>query len=183
MDDPFAIAFAGMVVDSYGEKGLGLGSEMSQLLALANLNGLDHAMKEKLHAKVYVRYMDDGRAVFPTKEDAKKAVSFIAAELAKCNLALSKKKTRVFPLRQPITFLGWRYFLKPNGRIVMKPRKGKIKHQKDKLRRMFAAGVPTEAIEGSLQCMLASLELGDAYREKKILIDCFKEEKTKWQKN
>lgn len=178
MDDPFAIRFTNMIVDSYGEVGLGLGSEMSQLLALANLNGMDHFIKEKLHAEAYVRYMDDGRAIFKTKEEARNALSKISEELEKRGLKASKKKTRISPLSQPIKFLGWRFILLPNGAIVLKPAKGKIKRQRNKLKRMFAAGVPIKNIRLALECMLSSLMLGNTYHDRQLLIDYFKEEST-----
>lgn len=47
------------IVDSFGEIGLGLGSQVSQLVALAVLDDLDHFIKERLRVKHYIRYMDD----------------------------------------------------------------------------------------------------------------------------
>ena len=47
-------------VDVFGEKGLGLGSQVSQILSLACANDIDHKMKEVMRAKYYGRYMDDG---------------------------------------------------------------------------------------------------------------------------
>lgn len=48
------------VIDSFeGEKGLGLGSQISQIMELLVLNDLDHFIKERLHIKHYIRYMDD----------------------------------------------------------------------------------------------------------------------------
>ena len=40
-------------------KGLPIGNMSSQLLAILYLNDLDHFIKEKLHVKQYIRYMDD----------------------------------------------------------------------------------------------------------------------------
>lgn len=40
-------------------KGLPIGNETSQILAIYYLSSLDHYIKEKLHIKCYVRYMDD----------------------------------------------------------------------------------------------------------------------------
>ena len=42
---------------SYG-KGLPIGNMSSQILAIFYLNDLDHFIKEKLHIKYYIRYMD-----------------------------------------------------------------------------------------------------------------------------
>jgi len=40
-------------------KGLPIGNQTSQILAILYLNSLDHYIKEKLHIKYYIRYMDD----------------------------------------------------------------------------------------------------------------------------
>lgn len=52
------------IIDSFNEGdnpevGLGLGSQVTQLVELSVLNELDHIIKEKLKIKYYVRYMDD----------------------------------------------------------------------------------------------------------------------------
>ena len=44
----------------FGERGFGLGSQVSQIDALMLGNGLDHFIKEQLHIRGYGRYMDDG---------------------------------------------------------------------------------------------------------------------------
>lgn len=44
----------------FGERGFGLGSQVSQIDALMLANGLDHFIKEQLHIRGYGRYMDDG---------------------------------------------------------------------------------------------------------------------------
>ena len=49
-------------------KGVGLGSQVSQLTELAVLNSLDHFIKEKLHIKEDVRYMDDFVLIDKDKE-------------------------------------------------------------------------------------------------------------------
>lgn len=46
-------------IDAFGDTGLGLGSELSQIAAIYYPNGLDHYIKEQLHIKGYGRYMDD----------------------------------------------------------------------------------------------------------------------------
>jgi len=57
------------IVDSFGgDKGIGLGSQVSQLVALAVLDDLDHYIKERLQIKHYVRYMDDFVLIYLDKE-------------------------------------------------------------------------------------------------------------------
>jgi len=45
--------------DPFGERGVGLGSQVSQLLQLLYMNDVDHYAKEQLGLKFYIRYMDD----------------------------------------------------------------------------------------------------------------------------
>jgi hypothetical protein len=71
----------------------------------------------------------------------------------------------VFPLKQGINYLGWRYILKANGRIICKPRSGKIAKTKRKLVRMADAGIPLDTIRQSLDSSIASLKWGDANKE------------------
>lgn len=54
-------------IDAFGDIGLGLGSQISQVLALASANRLDHFVKEMCKIKGYARYMDDGYLFFLTK--------------------------------------------------------------------------------------------------------------------
>lgn len=58
-------------------RGLGLGSQISQLLALLYLNDLDHIIKEKLKCKYYIRFMDDILVICKTKLEAEKVFNFI----------------------------------------------------------------------------------------------------------
>lgn len=159
-----------------GDKGVGLGSELSQLIALTVLDGVDHYAKEKMKAKYYVRYMDDSVALFKTKEEAKAYLIGIKEELVKRGLETSKKKTLVFPIKNGIDFLGWRYILKSNGRIILKPKRGKIAKTKRKLRRMARAGVPLETLRQSLDSSIASLKYGNANKEIRNLERFCKEE-------
>jgi hypothetical protein len=67
---PFALAICDMCMEKHdGDHGIGLGSELSQLMALSVLDGIDHWAKEKAHAEAeakreanYTLYRDaDGR--------------------------------------------------------------------------------------------------------------------------
>lgn len=149
---------------------------MSQLTGLTVLDGVDHVAKELCHAKFYTRYMDDSVAVFNTKEEANRYLDAVKQELTVRGLKASPKKTLIFQLKQGITYLGWRYILKPNGRIICKPRKGKVSKLKRKVRRMKRAGVPLDTIVESFRDSVASLKWGDAKKEIRTLNKFFKEE-------
>jgi uncharacterized protein (UPF0297 family) len=42
-----------------GDKGYNPGSQLVQIAGISMLDGMDHFIKEQLHAKYYIRYMDD----------------------------------------------------------------------------------------------------------------------------
>ena len=56
------------VIDSFDDPGIGLGSQICQLLAIAYLSGLDHYVKERLGVRHYVRYSDDIVMIHESRE-------------------------------------------------------------------------------------------------------------------
>ena len=61
------------IIESFGTKedpnmGMGLGSEVTQLIQLAVLDDLDHFIKEELKIKYFTRYMDDFILIHEDKE-------------------------------------------------------------------------------------------------------------------
>lgn len=42
-----------------GEKGYDAGSQLIQIAGISVLDKMDHMIKERLHTKYYMRYMDD----------------------------------------------------------------------------------------------------------------------------
>ena len=70
-NDEKIIKLANDFIDAFGEKGLGLGSETSQISAVAYINEIDHYIKEKALIKGYGRYMDDSNLICESKEKLK----------------------------------------------------------------------------------------------------------------
>ena len=154
------------IIDSFpGEKGIGLGSQVSQLLALMYLDEMDHIIKEKLHIKYYIRYMDD----FILVDHNREKLSYSLVELRKYldTLGLSlNKKTTLQKLSQGVIFLGWTFILTDTGKVILKPDKRKLTAKRRKLRgikRQQAAGNLSEKDVMQInQGMIAHLEHGNA---------------------
>ena len=154
------------IIDSFpGEKGIGLGSQVSQLLALMYLDEMDHIIKEKLHIKYYIRYMDD----FILVDHNREKLSYSLVELRKYldTLGLSlNKKTTLQKLSQGVIFLGWKFILTDTGKVILKPDKRKLTAKRRKLRgikRQQAAGNLSEKdVMQIKQGMIAHLEHGNA---------------------
>ena len=69
LTDQQAAYYTDAIIDSFGgDKGIGLGSQVSQITELAVLDDLDHYIKERLRIKHYLRYMDDFILIHEDKE-------------------------------------------------------------------------------------------------------------------
>ncbi|MBQ2062036.1 MAG: reverse transcriptase, partial [Oscillospiraceae bacterium] len=126
VSDPRAAKAVRDVIDSFGgDRGLGLGSEISQLVELLVLNDLDHYIKERLGARYYIRYMDDFIVIHPDKDYLRRCLVEIRGQVEAMGFALNKK-TCIYPLRQGVKFLRWRYVVTGTGKVLMLLDKSKI---------------------------------------------------------
>lgn len=133
----------GHFVGMFGSVGLGLGSQISQVLALASANELDHAIKELLRIRACARYMDDGYLLHESKARLQQCLLMIQEICGGLGITLNPKKTQIVKLSHGFTWLQIRVFLTPTGRIVKKmPRNGitKMRRKLKKLRRKLDAG-------------------------------------------
>lgn len=172
VDDEWAKAEVERIIRSFNDGddpnvGMGLGSQVTQLVELAVLDDLDHYIKEQLHIKHYIRYMDDFILIHESKEYLVECKKQIEQRLDELGLTLSKKKTQVFPVTQPIHFLGFSFRLTDTGKVVMKLLPEKISHERRKLRKLVErakAGLLTrEQVDECLKSWKAHAKQGDTY--------------------
>ncbi|MCK9577595.1 MAG: RNA-directed DNA polymerase [Clostridia bacterium] len=97
------------IIDST-EEGLPIGNVTSQWFANFYLQGLDHYIKEKLHAKYYVRYMDDMVILGSNKRKLGKMKAAIEEYLNNIGLELNSKWQKFKTDSRGIDFLGYRFF-------------------------------------------------------------------------
>jgi len=116
------------------KRGVGLGSEISQMIALDYASPIDHYVKDVRGIHGYGRYMDDGYVISHSLEeltDIKHCLYAIAEELG---IAMSDKKNIITPFRHhSFTFLKMRVTLSENGKVVMKLSRKSIKAMRRKL--------------------------------------------------
>lgn len=171
VSDERAREFVFDVIDSFGgDIGIGLGSQISQLVELSVLDDLDHFIKERLGIKYYVRYMDDLVLIHEDKEYLKKCWKEIEVKLNEIGLELNKKTT-MYPISQGVKFLQWRFTYTDTGRIVMKINSKKIGKERRKLKKIL---YKEKAGEYALGCGLTSLTAwkanaarGDSYLQQR----------------
>lgn len=133
--DQRIISLADHFVDAFGDIGLGLGSQISQVMALASANRLDHMCKEILHIKGYGRYMDDGYLIHHSKEYLNHCLEKIKEICKVLGITLNEKKTQIVKLSHGFTFLKARFFLLPSGKIVKKIYKRSVTKMRQKLKK------------------------------------------------
>lgn len=127
---------AGHFVDAFGDIGLGLGSQISQVLALASANRLDHYVKEVLRIRGYGRYMDDGYLIHPSKEYLQKCREGIAEICQMLKITLNQKKTQLVKLSHGFIWLKARIFLTKTGKVIRKICKKSITRMRRKMKRL-----------------------------------------------
>ncbi len=121
-------------VDEFGEAGLGLGSQVSQILAIFYPNKIDHFIKETLRIRYYGRYMDDSYLLHPSKEYLQYCLECIRLLCKKYKIVLNEKKTRIIRLRQGVPFLHCKYRYATTGRILKNGGRESAKRMKRKLK-------------------------------------------------
>ncbi len=93
-----------------GGEGLPIGYYTSQWFSNFYLEGLDHYIKEQLHIKYYVRYVDDMVLIDSNKRKLHRAIQSINEYLSTIGLAL-KGNWQVWKLHsRPIDFVGYRFY-------------------------------------------------------------------------
>lgn len=92
------------------EKGLPLGNQVSQLLANLILTPLDNFIKQTLRVKHYVRYMDDLLIFGETKNKLKSHLKQLNNFIKTLHLSFNQK-TRLAPMANGISYLGYTYFI------------------------------------------------------------------------
>lgn len=138
--EPWALEHMYKIIESYAtpekpDSGIGLGSQVNQLLQLLILDNVDHLIKENLRIKAYVRYADDFVLICRGKERLKQAKGKITKRLAVLGLRPNADKTQIFPLKQGINFLGFKFRLTETGKVIRIVSKENVKKRKRKLRK------------------------------------------------
>ena len=115
-------------------KGAALGDQSSQAFGLIYLYEINHFIKEKLHIKYLINYVDDFVIIHHDKDYLKYCLKQIKNKLeTDYKLKLNPKKTRIDSIKKGIDFLGYMFYLK-NNKVILKIRKRTKKMFKTKLK-------------------------------------------------
>lgn len=124
-------------VDAYGDCGLGLGSETSQMHAIAFPNATDHAITERLKGVSFGRYMDDSYIIAKDKSVLEKALAILKEVCGKLKIILSPKKTKIVSLKNCFIYLKTVFHFTDTGKIIKKPCRRNVTRQRRKVKRQI----------------------------------------------
>ena len=165
--DDRAYEAAAAIIDSFGgDRGIGLGSQVSQLVELAVLDDLDHYIKERLRVRHYIRYMDDFILIHEDREVLESALAVIREKVEGLGLQLNRK-TQIFPLKQGIIFLKWHFILTESGKVIRKMSGRSVAKERRKLKKLaekiMAGKIPEEYLYMSFQSWRANAQRGNSH--------------------
>lgn len=126
-------------IDAYGVKGLGLGSETSQMHAIFYPNKIDHAITETHGSdKVFFgRYMDDSYILTESKNAAIRMLDKIRDWCRRLRIILSPKKTMIVRIKNGLKWLKTVFYLTATGKIVKKPEHKSVVRERRKLKKQI----------------------------------------------
>ena len=151
-----------------GDKGYNPGSQLIQIAGISILDKFDHFVKEQLHAKFYIRYMDDFMIISHDYAYLEQCMIAVEQYLNNLSFDLNPKKTRIYPLKEGIEFLGFYYKLTETGKVIKTVRTENVKRERKKLRRLVAksqrGGLPREKVDESYAAWRNHASKGNSYR-------------------
>ena len=165
--DPMVLKAAEDIVDSFrGDRGIGLGSQVSQLVELAVLDDVDHYIKERLRIRHYIRYMDDFVLISDNREELERAKEEITAKVGALGLQMNRK-TQIAPLKHGIRFLKWRFILTESGKVIRRISRQSIVKEQRKLKKLAGkiqrGEIPEEYLWTSFQSWRANAQRGNTH--------------------
>lgn len=135
---------------------------------ISALDSLDHYIKEQLHVKLYIRYMDDFILIHESREFLEECRAKIEKRLKACGFELNQKKTKIMPISDGILFLGFRFKLTETGKVIMLIDPKNVKAQRKKLRRLVTKSrkglIPKESVDESYRSWRDHASKGNSYK-------------------
>ncbi len=116
------------------KRGVGLGSENSQLISLDYANPIDHFIKDECGIRGYGRYMDDGYIISDSLKELKRIKAKVYAIAESIGLKMSDKKNTITPFKShSFSFLKMRFALQKGKKVTMKLGRKSIRTTRRKL--------------------------------------------------
>ncbi len=159
-------------IEPYGEgdltgRGIPIGNQTSQIFGMFYLNKVDRLVKEQLRFKTYSRYMDDFVMLHEDREYVKEALRLITEAVTQLGLTFNSK-TQLVPIKNGVTYLGFRFIITPTGKVVRtvkKVTKKRLRWRAKLVKKAYLDGIiPIERVQMSLAAFHGHLKGGNCYR-------------------
>lgn len=151
-----------------GEVGYNPGSQMIQIAGISVLSALDHYIKEKLHIKWYLRYMDDFILIHHDRKYLEYCYEEINKFLVKMEFEMHPKKIRIYPVKDGIMMLGFRHKLTESGKVIRLIDSDNVKAEKKKLYRLVQrvrrGEIPKSKADCCFRSWVAHAENGNCFK-------------------
>lgn len=161
--------------------GICLGSQISQIMAVAVPNGFDHYIKDFRHMKYYYRHMDDGIILFNDKATLQKLKTELENVANKYGLKFNDKKTYVTKVTKGFCFLKVKYRIESNdcGKTIKKLDRRGIVKERQKLKK-FVPKVNSKAmtmddVYASIQSWNEHSKIANSYHTTKSMMKLYNE--------
>ncbi len=177
--DPYVIWLIKQILRNHKTKILGkgmpLGNLTSQFFANVYLNEIDYFVKHELKAKYYIRYVDDFVILHrnrKTLEELQHKIDLFLKEHLKIDL--HPEKSKIIPLRNGITLLGFRVFY--HHRLLKKSNSKRIWKRLEKFKQKYDNGeIEREEIVQSMEGWFAYTKFANTYNLRKRVAAKFNE--------
>lgn len=143
LTDPAAVEFMCLQIEANGRIGLGLGSEPSQVIAVALPTPVDRLGEWWPGIEASGRYMDDSYYIARDKETLRAFLDAASRLCASLGITINDRKTHIVKLSRGFCFLKKRFRFSGTGRIVVTPIPSSISRARRRMRahaRMVADG-------------------------------------------
>lgn len=121
-------------VFAFGEIGLGLGSQVSQISAVFFPNEIDHMLKDEMGIHGNGRYMDDGYFMCNDIDKLKQFVKAFEKKCSELGITLNKKRCHIVKLTKQFVFLKTRFFITASGKVVKRLNRAVPKKERARLK-------------------------------------------------
>lgn len=168
VDDADVMRLFTELVETFGDRGVGIGSQISQIIGIYYPTEIDNWCKIVRGCRYYGRYMDDTYILHQSKEFLRGLLAEIERLCAKLGIIINRKKTQIIKLTQGFIFLKIRYVYGKRGRIIKIPCRKSITRERRKLRKfrnlVFAGRMKPEEVRDQYRSWRGNIIRYNAYK-------------------
>lgn len=128
-----------------GDKGLGIGAQLSQNAGIFYPNPIDQYFKTVCREKYYAAYMDDRYLICRSKLHAQYRPNELIEQARRLDLEINPRKTQILPLSHGFTFLKIHYLLTDTGRVILRQNRAWYNRERKRLKAFKRISMPPDA--------------------------------------